>query len=252
MKIISKNDFSDRFFANSFGQYYIKFQNLIRKSKESESMTKLLYVDAHPLTSNESKSLLVGESFVESWKTAHPEGKVETIKLFEADIPSLNKEVFDTWVKNKQIGAGAPLELTAEEKARLIRFDELIQQFIESDVIAFANPMWNHFLPPILKQYLDAVIQVGVAFKYTANGPVGLLSDKTFVHIQSAGGVYDHETNEHDFGDAYLREMARFIGLNPVTDFKAVFIEGADAFPEKRDAIIAEASKQAEEIAKSL
>lgn len=46
--------------------------------------------------------------------------------------------------------------------------------------------MWNLSFPPVLKAYIDAVAVAGKTFKYTPEGPVGLLTDKklyTFKHV---------------------------------------------------------------------
>lgn len=215
-------------------------------------MKTLLYVDAHPLTAAESKTLQVADAFVAAWQATNPDGQVETLKLSEANIPTLDKDVFGTWLKQKKIGLGAPLEMSTEETALLTRFNTLIEQFVNADVVVFANPMWNHFLPAILKQYLDDVLQAGVAFKYTANGPVGLLHDKQIVHIQSAGGIYDHTSMRADFGDAYLEAMVEFIGLNVKDEYHTIFIEGADSNPTQREAIIAEATTVAQTLAATL
>ncbi|QBO35213.1 FMN-dependent NADH-azoreductase [Periweissella cryptocerci] len=215
-------------------------------------MKTLLYVDAHPLTAAESKTLQVADAFVAAWQTANPTGHIETLKLSEANIPTLDKDVFGTWLKQKKIGLGAPLAMSADENALLSQFNTLIDQFVNADVVVFANPMWNHFLPAILKQYLDDVLQAGVAFKYTAHGPVGLLSDKQIIHIQSAGGVYDHTSMRADFGDAYLQAMVEFIGLSIDDEYHTIFIEGADSNPAQRDAIITAAKTEAQNLAVTL
>ena len=39
--------------------------------------------------------------------------------------------------------------------------------------------MWNLSFPPVLKAYIDAITVAGKTFKYTAEGPQGLLTDKS-------------------------------------------------------------------------
>ena len=40
--------------------------------------------------------------------------------------------------------------------------------------------MWNLSFPPVLKAYIDAIAVAGKTFKYTAEGPQGLLTDKKY------------------------------------------------------------------------
>ena len=87
----------------------------------------------------------------------------------------------------------------------------------------------------------------GKTFRYSADGPVGLLGDKKVLHIQSAGGVYNHVNGEvTDFGSAYLEHMMNFFGIE---NFTSLYIDGADAFPDKKEEIMALAKERAEKIA---
>ena len=40
--------------------------------------------------------------------------------------------------------------------------------------------MWNLSFPPVLKAYIDAITVAGKTFKYTSEGPQGLLTDKRY------------------------------------------------------------------------
>ena len=39
-----------------------------------------------------------------------------------------------------------------------------------------------------MKAYIDSIAVAGKTFKYTEQGPVGLLTDKKALHIQARGG----------------------------------------------------------------
>ena len=96
---------------------------------------------------------------------------------------------------------------------------KLITEFINADKIVFVNPMWNHFFPPVMKQYIDVLCVAGKTFRYTADGTVGLLGDKKVLHIQSAGGIYNHNSGEVvDFGSEYLAHMMSFFGIEDFTN----------------------------------
>lgn len=128
--------------------------------------------------------------------------------------------------------------------------------------------MYNHFLPAEMKQYLDLTAVAHKTFKYTSNGPVGLLNGKKAIHIQAAGseyhkggkwgifkflikkalGIKSKESSAlMDLGDMYLTNMLKFYG---VTDIEKLFIEGADAHRDQRQAILDNALKEADSMAK--
>jgi len=210
-------------------------------------MSKLLYVTVSPLTGEKSKSMIVGDHFLNEWKANHPNDTVETLDLFNDDIPFLNQDIFDAWSVLKSGESIYTLPKKDREKVR--RHDELLNQFMEADKIVFVNPMWNLFFPPVLKAYIDILCVARKTFAYTAEGPVGLLKDKKALHIQSSGGVYDRSEGAPivDFGDAYLKHMMGFFGI---FDYEAIHIDGIDAAPDKKDEIMGAAKDKATEIAK--
>src|SRR5699024_3735453 len=72
-------------------------------------------------------------------------------------------------------------------KGKVKRLEELSNQFVNADKYVFVTPFWNFSFPPVMKAYLDSVSVAGKTFKYTAEGPVGLLPDKKALHIQARG-----------------------------------------------------------------
>lgn len=210
-------------------------------------MAKLLYVTVSPLTSEKSKSINVGEHFLNEYKANHPNDTIETLDLFNDEIPFLNQDIFDAWAVLK---SGESIDtLSKEDQDKVRRNDELLNQFIGADKIVFVNPMWNLFFPPVLKAYIDILCVARKTFMYTAEGPVGLLKDKKVLHIQSSGGVYDRSEGAPivDFGDAYLKHMMEFFGI---FDYEAIHIDGIDAAPDKKDEIMGEAKDKASKLAR--
>ncbi|KMR64078.1 FMN-dependent NADH-azoreductase, partial [Staphylococcus aureus] len=77
--------------------------------------------------------------------------------------------------------------------------------------------------------YLDSVSVAGKTFKYTAEGPVGLLPDKKALHIQARGGYYSEgPAAELEMGDRYIKQMMGFYGI---TDVDSLIVEGHNAEP---------------------
>jgi FMN-dependent NADH-azoreductase len=204
-------------------------------------MSTLLYVTAHPLQADQSGSLATGAVFLEAYRSRHPQDEIMELNLFESGVPDIDADLFNAWGKLRKGGAFSAL--TGEEQQKASRHTELSDQFVTADKIVFVNPMWNHFLPPVLKAYTDALCVAGKTFRYTAQGPVGLLGDKKVLHIQSAGGIYDREsTVVKDFGHAYLAHIMHFFGI---TEIRALFVEGMDANPAEAPQIRERAAAQA-------
>ena len=206
-------------------------------------MTKLLMINAHPHTTVPSASLTVAASFKTAYQQTHPNDEITTRDLYQDGVPALNDTTFEAWRKQKY-----GEELTSVEAELLSRHAAWLAEFLAADKIVFVNPMYNHFLPAELKQYLDLTAVARKTSKYTVNGPVGLLPDKHVLHIQAAGGYY-HQPDQHnqvEAGDPYLRGMMQLYGIQ---DYRTIFIEGLDQFPEQREQAITAAQVAAEKLA---
>lgn len=206
-------------------------------------MSKLLYITAHPLDELASNSMAAGKAFIDSYKSNHQNDEVIHIDLFETDIPLIDKDVLTGWGKAAN---GETLE--GAEKEKVERLAEILDEFLSADKYVFVTPMWNLSFPPVLKAYIDAVSIAGKTFKYTAEGPQGLLTDKKVLHIQSRGGYYSEgPAAEMESGDRYLKTIMSFLG---VPSYDNIFIEGHNAEPEKTEEIKAASIDKAKEFAK--
>ena len=203
-------------------------------------MSKVLVIKAHPNTSK-SLSLIVGKEFINSYKKSHPDDEVIIRDLYaEEGVPPLNDVTMEAWRKQK-FGE----EMSQEEKNLLNQHAEWLDELISADKYVFINPMYNHFLPAELKQYLDLTAVAHKTFKYTAQGPVGLLKSKKEMHIQAVGGFYHDEKHQGalpDLGSIYLDNTMKFYGVDKID---SIYIEGADAVPNQRQAILDTAMEQA-------
>jgi FMN-dependent NADH-azoreductase len=81
-----------------------------------------------------------------------------------------------------------------------------LDQFLEADKVVFVTPMWNFNIPSRVKTYIDNLCIPNKAFKYTENGPVGLIKGKKALHIHATGGVHSHGPGAAmNFGDPFLK-----------------------------------------------
>ena len=209
-------------------------------------MSKLLYITANPKAEEQSYSLSVGRAFLEEYKNANPDDDIIELDLYQTHIPHIDTDVFSGWGKLQQ--GKAFDELSAEEKTKVARINELTDQFISADRYVFVTPLWNFSFPPMVKAYIDTICIAGKTFRYTAEGPVGLLQGKRAVHIQARGGVYSEgPAKDMEFGDKYLRTVLGFIGIQ---DVQTVVVEGMAQMPDQAQSIKEKAIANAREAAR--
>ncbi|QIZ09211.1 FMN-dependent NADH-azoreductase [Priestia megaterium] len=208
-------------------------------------MTKVLYITAHPHDHNQSFSMAVGKAFMETYKEVNPNDEIVSIDLYKENIPHIDADVFSGWGK-LQSGKGFE-ELSSEEQAKVGRLSELSEQFVSADKYVFVTPLWNFSFPPVMKAYLDSVSVAGKTFKYSEQGPVGLLTDKKALHIQARGGIYSEgPAAQMEMGHRYLNVMMQFFG---VPSFEGLFVEGHNAMPDKAQEIKENAIARAKDLA---
>lgn len=210
-------------------------------------MATVLYITAHPHDETQSYSMAVGKAFIEAYREAHPNDEVINLDLYKVDVPHIDVDVFSGWGK---LRSGTAFDqLSAEEKAKVGRLAELTDQFVAADKYVFVTPMWNFSFPPVMKAYIDSICTAGKTFKYTEQGPVGLLTDKKALHIQARGGVYSEgPAAGMEMGHRYLGIIMQFFGI---PSFEGLFVEGHNQFPDKAQEIKEKAIAQAQELAKS-
>lgn len=208
-------------------------------------MAKVLYITAHPHDETQSYSMAVGKAFIDEYKQVNQNDEIIHIDLYKENIPHLDADVFSGWGKLRS-GEGFD-QLSAEEKSKVGRLNELSDQFVAADKYVFVTPLWNFSFPPIMKAYLDSVAVAGKTFKYTESGPVGLLPDKKALHIQARGGYYSEgPAAELEMGHRYIGVIMSFFGI---PSLEGLFVEGHNAMPDKAQEIKENAIARAKDLA---
>ncbi|MEH7436576.1 FMN-dependent NADH-azoreductase [Neobacillus drentensis] len=207
-------------------------------------MAQVLYITAHPHDESQSYSMAVGKAFLDSYKEKNPNDEVIHVDLYSENIPHIDADVFSGWGKLRS--GQAFDELSSEEKAKVSRLNELSDQFIAADKYVFVTPLWNFSFPPVMKAYLDSVAVAGKTFKYTEQGPVGLLPGKKALHIQARGGIYSEgPAAQMEMGHRYISVMMSFFGIN---ELEGLFVEGHNAMPDKAQEIKENAIARAKDL----
>lgn len=200
-------------------------------------MSTVLYIKANAKPEGQSRTFKISDAFIEEYKKHHPEDQIITLDLYKENIKPLTAEDLNTVFGPK----------TEESKKHPIL--KYAYQFAAADKYVIAEPLWNLSIPAILKAYIDYICVVGITFKYTENGPVGLCQGKKAVNITARGGQYSEGPfAAYEMGDRYLRTIFGFLGI---TDFTTIAANELDVVGKDVDAIVGKAIEEAKLLAKT-
>ncbi|RQH02988.1 FMN-dependent NADH-azoreductase [Paraburkholderia dinghuensis] len=123
---------------------------------------------------------------------------------------------------------------TPEQQAIAARSEALIAELQAADIIVIGAPMYNFGISSQLKTYFDWIARAGITFRYTANGPEGLVQGKKVYVVTARGGKY--QGTAHDSQTPYLKSFLGFLGM---TDVNFIYAEGLNMGPDAASAAIA-------------
>ena len=188
------------------------------------------------ILSNEGQSTRLANEFVAALRKDEPDTKLILRDLARDPVPHLDAERFGAFVTAIEKRTPAQKEIVAYS-------DQLIGELKQADVIVLGLPMYNFGVPSTLKAYFDHVARAGVTFRYTGNGPVGLLTGKKAYAFAARGGLY--AGTPRDTQTAYVRDFLAFLGI---TDVEFVYAEGLAIGETQRQAALASARSRIENL----
>jgi FMN-dependent NADH-azoreductase len=195
-------------------------------------MTTLLQIKAS-ISHDNGLSSQLANNFVAAYRKSHPHAKVLVREVASAEpVPHLNGERFGAFIAK-------PEERSDAQHAVVAYSDALIDELKRADIVVIGLPMYNFGVPSQLKAYFDHIARAGVTFKYTATGPVGLLTGKKVYVFAARGGLYAGTTLDTQTG--YVRDFLAFLGMQ---DVQFVYAEGLAVSPESREAGLAKAAAE--------
>ena len=100
------------------------------------------------------------------------------------------------------------------DNAALALSNTLVAELKAAETLVIGLPIYNFSVPASLKAWLDLVARVGETFRYTAEGPQGLLEGKRAIVAVASGGT--RVGSDIDFATGYLRHMLGFMGITDV------------------------------------
>jgi FMN-dependent NADH-azoreductase len=135
-------------------------------------------------------------------------------------------------------------ERTLDQQRQVAESDVLIEELRDADVVVLGLPMYNFGVPSTLRAYFDHLARAGVTFRYTAEGPVGLLTGKKAYVLATRGGR--HAGTASDVQSAYVRQFLGFIGIR---DVEFVYAEGLALGEQPREQSISAATARIRQLA---
>lgn len=152
----------------------------------------------------------MGNEFIEAYREANPNDEVLHLDLFQMNIPQIDTDVCNGWGK---LSSGIDFnQLKKKKKEKLNRMGELVDQFVDADKYVFVNPMWNFSFPPVMKAYIDSICVAGKTFKYTSNGPIGLLGNKRLcIFKQVVISMRKGPFADFEIGHRHLKMIMEFL-----------------------------------------
>jgi FMN-dependent NADH-azoreductase len=173
---------------------------------------KLLKIDSSVLGAQSATRELTG-AIVSQVTRTHPGVQIVERDLDLSPLPHLSHAVISK----------------ADESAVQVG-EAVMREFLDADVIVIGAPMYNFGIPSTLKAWIDRIAVAGRTFRYTANGPEGLVRGKKVI-VASARGSAFGDANPADFQEPYLRQVFGFLGID---DIEFVRAEGVGLSPEHR------------------
>ncbi|WP_421843425.1 FMN-dependent NADH-azoreductase [Marinobacter algicola] len=196
-------------------------------------MKNILVITASIFGQDGQSSRLVSQTLEQLRQTY---GDIQTTyrDLSAEPVPHLDAERFGAFLASADDRDGS-------QQGVVDYSDLLISEVVDADVIVMGVPMYNFGVPSVLKAYFDHIARAGITFRYTANGPVGLLEDRPVYILAARGGLYAGTPN--DSQTPFIRSFLGFVGLK---DVHFVYAEGLNMGDDRKENSLQEAGRAIE------
>jgi FMN-dependent NADH-azoreductase len=202
-------------------------------------MTKVLIIDS-AATGDQSVTRKLTAEFAAQLQQRDPAARIVRRDVGRNPVAHLTEDT---------VSAIRGQAATDAERATLALSDELIAELTDADLIVIGAPMYNFGMTSTLKAWFDHVLRARVTFRYTAQGPEGLVTGKRAIVIEARAGLYSEgPAAAMDHQEPHIRTLLGFMGITDVTFVRA---EKLAAGQETASAAIAEAIETLGELARS-
>lgn len=189
-------------------------------------MTTILQINS-AARSQGAQSTLLATELTAKLQQSKPGAKVVVRDLLADALPHLDDAVLGAFFTPAE-------QRTPEQQAIAARSDALIAELQAADIVVIGAPMYNFGVSTQLKAYFDQLARAGVTFRYTENGPEGLVKGKKVYVVSARGGKY--AGTPADSQTPYIKTFLGFIGI---TDVDFIYAEGLNMGPDAASAALA-------------
>jgi FMN-dependent NADH-azoreductase len=189
-------------------------------------MANLLYITCNVRPQERSRSLSLGNEFLDEYLRRNPQDEVQLLDLYRDSIQRVDLDVLNVWWR---IESGEDYNFISDgERNKIARLFRLADQFRRCDKYVFVTCSLNLWFPAEFKMYIDAI---------SIPDPTNLitpLAAKSMFPDQRKKSLHLHACSPHNFVQeqelsvAYMRTVLTFLG---VTDHETVILE--DDNPER-------------------
>lgn len=106
------------------------------------------------------------------------------------------------------------VDRTEQQQQAIELSNAIVDELRANDTMVIGMPIYNFSMPAGFKAWSDLAARVGETFRYTEDGPVGLLVGKKAYVVVVSGGT--EVASEIDFLTPWLRHYLGFIGISDV------------------------------------
>ena len=190
-------------------------------------MTHILRVDSSMRTEG-SVSRTLADKLIERLSDSNTQ-------ITERDLANGIELINEHWIGSNFTD---PSDRSDEQKTSLATSDQLVNELRAADTVVITAPVYNFHVPAALKAWIDMVARARETFRYTEEGPVGLLTGKKVYVVMTSGGKVLGA--ENDFVSGWLKYILAFMGMTDVTfiDSSGLMLDETKA--EKAEAEIAD------------
>lgn len=181
-------------------------------------MNNILFIKSS-LNGEQSKSTQLANQLVSNLAANSQANSQANAQVVERDLNTdalahLTQAEMGAWMTDEN-------DRSEEQQALANVSDSLIGEVQHADTLVVAIPMYNFGVPSNFKAWADRIARAGLTFKYTENGPVGLLENKKVYIVATRGGQY--QGTPKDSQTQFLKDFFAFVGL---TDVEFIYAEG--------------------------
>ena len=139
------------------------------------------------------------------------DGRMPGLSVVRRDVAAGLPFVDAAWVAANMT---EPDARDAHQRRALATSDALVAEVMAADVLVIATPIYNFGVPASLKAWIDQIARARLTFRYTEQGPQGLLTGKKAYVLVATGGT--EVGSAIDFATPWLKFVLGFLGITDV------------------------------------